>query len=217
MNITWLGQATFVIECSAGTLVTDPYNPLLGRLPKGLAAAVVTVSHAHADHNYTKGVGGQPRIIEQTGNFSVGGFDIRGIASFHDDKQGKKRGSNVLYVIRAENMTLCHLGDLGHVLSEQQVAEIGAVDLLMIPVGGFVTLGPEQAVEVVAQLRPKLVLPMHYKAKKSFIPLPFAGVDKFTSALAWDIEEVDTLKIERATLDSVQPRVVVFRKSLSSL
>ena len=211
MNIKWLGQATFVIE-STSTLVTDPYNPMLGKLPKDLAAAVVTVSHAHPDHNYTRGVGGQPRIIEQTGNFSVGGFDLKGVAAFHDDKQGKKRGSNVLYVIRAEYMTLCHLGDLGHSLSAQQVAEIGAVDLLMIPVGGFVTIGPQQAVEVVAQLTPKLVLPMHYKAKKSFIPLPFAGVDKFTSALGWDVEEVDTLTIDRSTLDSMKPRVIVFRR-----
>jgi L-ascorbate metabolism protein UlaG (beta-lactamase superfamily) len=70
MHIKWLGQATFVIE-STSTLVTDPYNPMLGKLPKDLAAAVVTVSHAHADHNYTKGVGGKPRIIEQPGNFSV--------------------------------------------------------------------------------------------------------------------------------------------------
>jgi L-ascorbate metabolism protein UlaG (beta-lactamase superfamily) len=211
MNIKWLGQATFVIE-SQTTLVTDPFNPMLGKLPKDLTAAVVTVSHAHADHNYTKGVGGQPQVIELTGDFSAGGFAIQGIATFHDDELGKKRGSNVLYVIRAENMTLCHLGDLGHLLSEQQIAEIGAVDVLMIPVGGFVTIGPEEAVKVIAQLKPKLVLPMHYKAKKSLIPLPIAGVDKFTAALGWEVETVDELSIERSTLDSAQQHVVVFRR-----
>lgn len=215
MHIKWLGQATFVIE-SASTLVTDPYNRmlglLLGQLPKDLAAAVVTVSHAHGDHSYTRGVGGQPRIIQQTGHFTVGGFDIQGIAAFHDDEQGKKRGSNVLYVIRAENMTLCHLGDLGHVLTDEQVAAIGAVDLLMLPVGGFVTIGAEQAVQVIAQLKPKLVLPMHYKVRKHFMPLPLAVVDKFTSAIGWDVEEVDALTIDRPTLDSMKPQVVVFRR-----
>ena len=211
MHIKWLGQATFMIA-SETTLVTDPHNPLMGRLPKDLTAAVVTVSHAHGDHNYTKGVGGQPEVIAQTGNFSAGGFAIQGTAAFHDDKLGKKRGSNILYTIRAENMTLCHLGDLGHLLTALQVAAIGAVDLLMIPVGGFVTVGPEQAVQVIAQLKPKLVLPMHYKTGRSLIPLPLAGVDKFTSALGWDVEEVDELQIDRATLDAAKPHVVVFRR-----
>ena len=211
MHITWLGQATFLLESST-KLVTDPYNWMMGKLPKDLTASVVTVSHAHSDHNYTKGVGGQPIIIKQTGTFTAGGFDILGIATFHDNAGGKKRGDNVVYVIRAEAMTLCHLGDLGHVLSTQQLAELDPVDVLMIPVGGFVTIGPEEAVQVIAQIQPKLVLPMHYKAKKSLIPLPIAGVDKFITALGWEVEEVDTLAVDRATLDAAKPHVVVFRR-----
>ena len=211
MKITWLGQACFAIE-SASTLVTDPYNPMMGKLPGDLTAAVVTVSHAHPDHSYTQGVGGQPRIIAQTGRVTAGGFDIRGIAAFHDNAQGKRRGGNIIFVIRAEEMTLCHLGDLGHLLTEQQVAEIGHVDVLMIPVGGFVTLGAADAAAVVAQLKPKLVLPMHYKTRKSFILLPIAGVNHFTKALGWEVEDVEALAVTRAGLDAMKEHVVVFRR-----
>ena len=211
MKIKWLGQAAFIVE-SINTLVIDPHNPMMGKMPADLTAAVVTVSHAHPDHNYLKGVGGQPQVFDQPGNFSAGGFALQGIATFHDSVQGKKRGGNVIFVIRAEEITLCHLGDLGHLLTAPQAAAIGPVDILMIPVGGFVTIGPTDAVALVTQLKPKLVLPMHYKAKKSWIPLPLAGVDKFTDALGWEVEEVDRLEVTSASLNSMRNHVVILRR-----
>ena len=210
MKIKWLGQATFTIKSDA-TLVTDPYNPMLGKLPSDLMAAVVTVSHNHGDHSYTKGVGGNPQIINTVGEFSVGGFEIKGVATFHDNEGGRKRGNNIVFVVKSEGLTLCHLGDLGHLLTPEQMTTIGPVDILMIPCGGFFTIDPAQAVEVVNQIKPKIVLPMHYKPKKSLIPLPLAGVDKFTGALGWPVEEVLELEIDRATLDSIEQKVVVFK------
>ncbi len=211
MKIKHLGQSAFIIK-SQTTLVTDPFNPMIGRMPADLTAAVVTVSHSHSDHNYTKGVGGSPQIINQLGNFSIGGFEISGVKTFHDDVGGKKRGENIVYTIRTEGITLCHLGDLGHILAADQIKEIGAVDILMIPVGGFFTIDANMAVEIVNQLSPKIVMPMHYKLKKSFIPLPIAGVDKFIEALGWPVKEVLELEVDKSNLDSFSHRVVIFKK-----
>jgi len=145
---------------------------MVGKLPSDLTADAVTVSHNHGDHNYVKGVSGQPQVLDQAGHFNVNEFDIKGVAAFHDNQLGQKRGADIVYVIRAENLTLCHLGDLGHALTKDQLAEIGPVDILMIPAGGFFTIEPNEAVEVVNQIQPKLVLPMHYQPKKSLIPSP---------------------------------------------
>lgn len=208
MQIRHLGHATFVIKSST-TLVADPYNAMIGKLPKGLAADVVTVSHQHGDHNYTQGVGGAPQIIDGVGEFSVGDFEIKGVATFHDTLGGKKRGENVVFVIRAEGLTLCHLGDLGHKLTAQQLEAIGAIDVLMIPVGGMATIGPAEAVEVVRQIKPKIVLPMHYKPKKLFA-FPLATVDKFTELLGWPVQEVQELEIDKSNIDSMSGQAIVF-------
>jgi L-ascorbate metabolism protein UlaG (beta-lactamase superfamily) len=211
MKIKWLGQASFLIETKQ-TLVTDPFNPLVGKLPSDLKAEVVTVSHAHMDHNYTKGVGGNPQIINQTGSFAVDDFKINGVTTFHDNEGGKKRGVNIVYTIEAEGLSLCHLGDLGHILTEDQLKEIGRVDVLMIPVGGFFTIGAAKAAQVVVQLKPKIVLPMHYKVKGSLIPIPIAGVDKFIEAMNWPIFETKELEINSESIKSIDHQLVVFKR-----
>jgi L-ascorbate metabolism protein UlaG (beta-lactamase superfamily) len=211
MNIKWLGQSTFVIK-SNKTLVTDPHNPMVGKLPKDLTAEVATVSHAHMDHNYTKGVQGNPQIINQIGDFTTDGFTIKGVATFHDNVGGKKRGNNIVYVISSEGLKLCHLGDLGHILSEDQLKEIGPVDILMIPVGGFATIGPDEAAQVVNQIKPKIVLPMHYKTKKSLMSFLFADVNKFTKILGWKIREIDELEIKQVDMGSIDNQVIIFKR-----
>lgn len=210
MKIKWLGQSTFVIKSNT-TLVTDPHNPMLGKLPKDLTADVVTVSHEHGDHNYTKGVSGNPQIINKTGKFTVNEFVIKSIATFHDNSSGKKRGANIIYTISAEGLKLCHLGDLGHLLSKDQIKKIGPVDILMIPVGGFFTIDPAGAVKVIGQIKPKIILPMHYKHKRSFMPLPLSTVDKFTDTLKWDVHETDELKIDVSKIKSSNRQVIIFK------
>jgi L-ascorbate metabolism protein UlaG (beta-lactamase superfamily) len=213
MKIKWLGQASFLIKAKR-TLVTDPFNPMVGKLPADLKAEVVTVSHAHMDHNYTKGVGGNPQIVNQTGSFTVDDFKINGVTTFHDNEGGKFRGVNIVYTIEAEGLSLCHLGDLGHTLTENQLKEIGPVDVLMIPVGGFFTIDAAMAVQVVGQLKPKIVLPMHYKVKGSLASFPLAGVDKFTEILAWPVEELLELEIDVKIKD--QPQRVIIIKRLNT-
>jgi L-ascorbate metabolism protein UlaG (beta-lactamase superfamily) len=211
MKIKWLGQSSFVVN-SQKTLVTDPYNPLMGRLPKDLSAAVVTVSHQHPDHNYVKGVKSSPKIINQTGEYSAGGFEIKGITTDHDNEGGKKRGKNIVFVIKIDGLTLCHLGDLGQILNPDQLAQIGQVDILMIPVGGRATIGPDEAVKIVNQLKPKIVLPMHYKTKTGLSTFMFATVDKFTEALGWPVEEVAEFEIDKEKLVTTNQKVVILKK-----
>ena len=210
MKIKWLGHSAFQIK-SETSLVMDPYDPVVGKLPPELSAAVVTVSHGHMDHNYTEGVSGSPQIINQIGDFTTNGFEIKGIASYHDDESGKKRGNNIIYCISAEGMRLCHLGDLGHILTPEQLQEIGTVDILMIPVGGYYTIDANEAVQIVNQIKPRLVLPMHYKPKNSSIPFPIAGVDKFNELLGWNIvEEMNELKIDHQNLISKSNEIILF-------
>jgi L-ascorbate metabolism protein UlaG (beta-lactamase superfamily) len=212
MKIKWLGQSTFKIQ-SSSNLVMDPYGPKIGELPSDLSADVVTVSHQHFDHNYTEGVSGNPQIIDESGEFSIKGFEIKGVKSFHDNESGKQRGDNIIYRVSAEGITLCHMGDLGHILTPEQIDEIGNVDVLMIPVGGHYTIDAVTAVQVVHQLNPKIVLPMHYKPENSLLQLPIEGVNKFNELIGWKlVEQTDELEINKSDLNSIDNEVVVFKK-----
>ena len=192
------------------TLVTDPHPPILGKLPKDLTADVVTVSHNHMDHNFIKGVGGDPEIIDKVGDFETGDFQIKSIKTFHDGENGKKRGENIVFVISIDDLKICHLGDLGHILNNEQIKEIGKIDILMIPVGGFFTIDADIAVKVIKQLKPMVVLPMHYKVK-GLIPLPIAGVDKFIKALSWKVKEVSGLEINSKNIKSFNHTAILFK------
>lgn len=212
MKIKWLGHSAFQIK-SKSTLVTDPYNQKIGELPQDLTADVVTVTHQHFDHNYTEGVAGNPRIINQLGEFSISGFEIKGILSYHDNENGKKRGENIIYRISTEDLNLCHLGDLGHVLTAEQIQQIGKVDILMIPVGGFYTIDAATAVQVVSQIKPSIVLPMHYKPNNSSLQLPIENVEKFNKLLGWKVVEItDEFEINSDNLSSNNQEIIIFKK-----
>ncbi len=163
MEINWLGHSCFRIKGSKVTVVTDPYSPDLGYSLGKPAADIVTVSHQHPAHSYLKGVSGGPRPITGPGEYEISDVLIIGLATFHDEERGKQRGKNTVYLIEIDEVSLCHLGDLGHVLTTEEVAEIDNVDVLFVPVGGVSTINAQMAAEVVRQLEPKVVIPMHYK------------------------------------------------------
>ena len=165
MDITWLGHSCFRIRGSRTTIITDPYPPDLGYSLGKPTARIVTVSHQHLGHSYVQGIGGEPRLVTSPGEYEIGGVLIMGIATFHDREKGKKRGKNTVYLIEADEISVCHLGDLGHVLPTEQVEELDNVDVLLLPVGGVSTLNASMAVEVVRQLEPRVVIPMHYKTE----------------------------------------------------
>ncbi|MFC1985505.1 MBL fold metallo-hydrolase [Chloroflexota bacterium] len=165
MEISWLGHSCFRIRGSQATIITDPYSPDLGYSLGKPAAHIVTVSHQHPGHSYVQGVGGEPKPVWGPGEYEMSGVLIIGTATFHDGEGGKKRGKNTIYLIEVDEVTICHLGDLGHVLTPVQVQEIDNVDVLLLPVGGVSTLNASMAAEVVRQLEPKAAVPMHYKTE----------------------------------------------------
>src|SRR5665648_772517 len=149
MKIKWLGHSCFLLTAASGTtLLTDPYDTaayrdtLLYRSldePPGISPDVVTISHGHADHGNVEALSGTPEIVRTPRPRQAAGFSIRGIECFHDVEHGALRGENIIFLVEADGLTVCHLGDLGHELEPAQIEDIGAVDLLLIPVGGTFT------------------------------------------------------------------------------
>ena len=183
MKIKWCGHATFLITTASGLkILTDPYEPggYDGALAYGSISEkidIVVVSHDHPDHNYTQGLQGSPTIVKGPGSKSVSGIEFKGIDTFHDTSQGQERGKSTIFCFTIEGVSLCHLGDLGHPLSSKEIVEIGDVDVLMIPVGGFYTIDAKVATEVVNSLKPRLVIPMQFKTEKCQFPI--TTVDDF--------------------------------------
>jgi L-ascorbate metabolism protein UlaG (beta-lactamase superfamily) len=183
MKITWLGHASFLIETADGTrVVTDPfeagsYGGAVGYAPIEERADLVTVSHEHPDHNFVEAVSGNPEVVRDTGERTVKGIVVRGVASYHDESRGRERGKNTIYVFEADGLKVAHLGDLGHTLSAEEARALGPVDVLLAPVGGHFTIGPEDAKRVAERLGAKVVIPMHYKT--DLLGFPIRPVDDF--------------------------------------
>jgi len=164
MKIKWFGHASFLIENERGIkIVTDPFDETLGyKLPR-VKANIVTVSHEHFDHNFVRGVKGKPVVFKGPVKRESHKMEFRGISSYHDSVFGAQRGDNTIFTINADDLNLCHLGDLGHLLDEDKLNEIGKVDILFIPVGGYYTINHEQAEQIIDKIMPKVIIPMHYK------------------------------------------------------
>lgn len=180
MEITWLGQACFKIKGKNASVVVDPFDPdFTGlKLPKNLDADVVLISHSHKDHSFAQGVLGNPLVISGPGEYEIKRVAITGVSVFHDINLGSERGKNTVYNLNIDGVSIVHLGDLGHVLTEDQVQEIGQCDILLVPVGGVYTIDAKTAVEVVSQLEPKIVIPMHY-GNIPGLKFPLEGVEAF--------------------------------------
>jgi L-ascorbate metabolism protein UlaG (beta-lactamase superfamily) len=183
MRIKWLGHSAFLLTAADGTsVITDPYVPgsFSGQVRYGPireVAAAVTVSHHHQDHDGVSHLQGKPKVLDGVGTFKTGSVTITGFETFHDDSEGAQRGRNIGFVFEADGLRVCHCGDLGHVLTAQQVAGIGKVDVLLVPVGGTFTVDAAKAHEVAAQLAARVIIPMHYKTAK--LGFDIAGVDDF--------------------------------------
>jgi L-ascorbate metabolism protein UlaG (beta-lactamase superfamily) len=169
MEINWLGHSCFMLRGKNVTLITDPFSPQPGN-PQGearklgkITAPIVTISHNHPGHNYAEGIGGNPRVVRGPGEYEISDVLITGVPSYHDAKRGAERGRNTIYVIHMDDLVICHLGDLGHILQEEQLEEVADADILLIPISGSNTLSAAQAAEVISQVEPRIVIPMHYR------------------------------------------------------
>ncbi len=211
MKIKWFGQSCFMITSKNGTKVlTDPFHNMLGyKLPE-TEANIVTTSHNHGDHNNIKAVKGNFMHINESGSFSKDGIVIKGIQTFHDKASGAKRGKNTIYNFKVDGINVCHCGDLGHTLDSNLLKEIGNVDILLLPVGGMATIDALDAVNVMKQLNPIVVIPMHYRTKAlGIFGLLFARVDKFISASGMKIKEHDVLELNQENINNYSGIVVL--------
>lgn len=184
MTLTWYGHSCFKLESAQGSIVLDPYEPgyVPGlALPEGLSADAVICSHGHGDHSYAAGVA-------LTGHRTE--LSVERMETFHDEVQGAKRGRNTVTAVTAEGMSIVHMGDLGHMLNAEQCASLAGADVLMIPVGGYYTIDARTAAALVRKLRPRIVIPMHYRGAGFGFDV-LAGVEDFI-ALSDNVRQLDT-------------------------
>ena len=199
MEITWYGQSCFRLRDRLATVITDPYDKSIGYILPRMRADIVTVSHGHPDHNYVRGVKGEPKIIDGPGEYEVRGVFITGIPTFHDRKKGVSRGRKTVFLFDFEGLTVCHLGDLGHVPTRSQVEALSDIDVLLIPVGSVSTINAAQAAEVISLLEPRLVIPMHYKTRVLKVKLD--PVSKFLKEMGLsNLATQERLKVTKSTL-----------------
>jgi len=212
MNIQYYGHSCFKITTKpAGrgqeevTIFLDPFDKSVGLRPPQGQADLVLVSHDHPDHNNVAALKGEPRIIDIPGEFSAKGVNVIGIQTYHSDKRDI---INTAFLLEAEDLKICHLGDLGVAITEKQLEELDGVDILMIPVGGKYTIDAKKAVEIIKLIEPSIVIPMHYKIKGSTIDV--ADEKKFCAEIGnCPREKTAKLNIKKKDLDGKSMEVVI--------
>ncbi len=216
MQITWFGQSTFKLQGKSGadivSIITDPFKPeKLGlKLPR-LEADILTISHDHDDHNNIDAVKGDPFLVRGPGEYEVKGVYIDGIHSWHDASKGAERGDNIIYRFELEDISIAHLGDLGHELDDKQLERLEGTDILLIPVGGTYTIDAQVAVKVINQIEPRIVIPMHYQIPGLKLPKPLGTLEQFLKAVAVKPRMEEKLKISKKDLPQDDMEVVVLQ------
>ncbi len=162
MEITWYGRACFRLKGRDATVITDPCPPATGFVAGKHDVDLLTISHDHADHTYTRSITAR-LTLTRPGEYESSDVLVTGVRTFHDGVGGTERGENIVFSVELDGVRVAHLGDLGHLLTEEQLSELGPVDVLLVPAGGIYTLPPAEAAEVVSQIGPKIVIPMHFQ------------------------------------------------------
>lgn len=216
MKIKWFGQSCFILTAENGTkIITDPYSNTFGslagyKLPE-IDANIVTISHNHSDHNNVGAVRGDFAHIKDPGVFSQNGIGIKGVRTFHDNVSGRKRGKNIVYNFMIDGLNVCHCGDLGHLLSPEQINEIGKVDILLLPIGGRAVLDASGAMEVMKQLNPAVVIPMHYRTKAmGILGFIFGKVDTFLTIANKNVKNYKVLDVNLSNIKDL-PGIAVLQ------
>ena len=218
MKIKWYGHSSFLITSNDGTkIITDPYEPQCydGAIGYGAIndiADIAVSSHDHADHGYIKGLKGSPEVVTKEGEIRIKGVTIKGMKAYHDEEKGSQRGAIVIFKFLVDGISICHLGDLGEMLADEQIKELKPVDILLIPVGGVFTIDSKSATNLIAMLNPRIIIPMHYKTEKCGFPL--SEVDEFLKGKK-NIKKTGTSEIEftKASLPA-EPEIIVLEYAL---
>lgn len=198
-EIKWFGHACFRIRAREATILMDPVPRSLGYRVDKQRADIVTLSHDHPGHTATEIISGDFKVVRGPGEYEMNEVFITGIRTYHDDKRGEERGRNTAYLVEVEGMTICHLGDLGHQLTAEQVEALTSVDILIVPIGGGTVLDAEQASEVVGQIDPKMVIPMQYRT--AFGDKDRENLDRFLKEMAVpEVTAVDKVTVRASDL-----------------
>lgn len=211
MVIEWLGHSCFkvTLKDSGKVVLFDPYDSATGYSRLGTKADYVAVSHSHHDHSDLSGVKGNYTVVKTSGMHEFGDLSIEGINTWHDKYEGRQRGANLVFLLRSKGVTVCHMGDIGCIPSEDVFKKLSA-DILMIPVGGNYTVGAQEALEICGRLSPNIIIPMHYKTSVSNIDIE--PVDFFLEAAGgeYDISRLgkNTFEIDKSTFKK-RTRIVV--------
>ncbi|HBE73588.1 MAG TPA: MBL fold metallo-hydrolase [candidate division Zixibacteria bacterium] len=207
MKLRYLAHSAFLLTTSKGTrIITDPYEAgsyggAVGYRPIEEEADAITVSHDHPDHCHVCQKHREAKLIEAPGEHRVAEVEIRGVPTYHDQAGGQERGKNIMFVYQADGVRVCHCGDLGHVLDDKHVKELGPVDVLLLPVGGFYTIDAAEADQVIAKVKPRVAVPMHYKTEK--LGFGIATVEPFVNGknnvinIGESEVEIDAAKLAR--------------------
>lgn len=214
MQIVWKGQSCFQILASPRKqeslkIVLDPYGEEIGLKLSPLEADVALFTHDHEDHNNAKALKASPFLIANPGEYDVKGAYIKGIFSYHDEKEGQERGANTMYTLEVEDLRICHMGDFGQQeLNAEQLEAIGDVDVLFVPVGGTYTIDAKGASHVVNQIEPRIAIPMHYALPKLKVKL--ASVEEFLKVMgAKNVQPQEKLTIKKKDLTAEETQIVV--------
>lgn len=217
MTITYHGHSTFKIKGKNGTVVLDPFeSSAVGFSLPTLSADVVTASHQHADHNAVAAIAGtsrreRPFVIDTAGEYEVAGISVFGTKLFHDQAKGAERGQTIAFTVLLDTIKVCHLGDLGHELAVEDAEAIGNIDVLLCPIGGLVTIDPTQAVKVIRNLEPSIVIPMHYRSDlhQGETPSKLKTLADFTREYGQDVTPIRKLELDRGTLPEETELVIL--------
>lgn len=211
MHLYWYGQSCFKIQTDSTIIFTDPYSKEVGLTPPRTKANIITVSHKHEDHNNITAVADENTLVIATpGEYESKGVEITGLSSFHDSEEGKKSGANIIFVFEAEGIRVCHLGDLGHALSNEQLEKINGVDILLLPVGEVYTFSIKEAIKTISEVEPKIVIPMHYKIKG--LKYKLSEVDKFCKEMGVKKNNIlDKLLIKKKTLPTEEIQTIILK------
>ncbi len=207
MEILPLGHSSFRLRGKNATVVTDPFDgkDMAVKFPKHIEADILTVSHDHADHNAVSLVGGSPFVIRGPGEYEIKGVAVIGISTFHDASEGSERGRNTAYRIEIDGVKIAHLGDVGHVLTSAQLELLDGIDILMVPVGGIYTIDAEKASQVIADIEPRIVIPMHDSRSNPAL----APVAAFLKQMNKEVTPVPKLTVSRDKLPQEMQIVVL--------
>ncbi|HEY3246954.1 MAG TPA: MBL fold metallo-hydrolase [bacterium] len=174
MKLTYFGHATFLLESGGTSILIDPFDAKVGYPVPTVSPTAVTVSHEHGDHNNVGAARGSPKVVRGLADGGkdwadvaeeIGPFTLSTVRTYHDTSKGQDRGKNAIFIFEAEGLRVAHAGDLGHPLSPEEVKALGHIDVLLIPIGGHYTIGPQQAEAVIEQVNPRVAIPMHYKTE----------------------------------------------------